>query len=65
MRGAISFCSQDVDLGKLAEGYALLRLPRMPEVKKGRGVEGFVPSSVDPDTGECSGARGVRCPACR
>ena len=39
----------DLDLSRLAYAFGLLRLPRMPEVKKARG-EGFVPSEVDPDT---------------
>lgn len=43
---------QDLQLGRLASAFALLRLPRMPEIKGGgRGLEGFTPSTVDPDTG--------------
>ena len=42
-------------MGRLARGFALLRLPRMPEVKKGRGLQGFQPSAVDPDSGGLGG----------
>lgn len=43
---------QDLALGRLATAFALLRLPRMPEIKQGgKGLEGFTPSQVDPDTG--------------
>ena len=43
---------QDLALGPLATSFALLRLPRMPEIKHGgRGLPGFTPSEVDPDTG--------------
>lgn len=73
------FRAQDLKLGKLATALGLLRLPRMPEVRKAlgraanaaaaeksgggkghserplreaaeRGLDGFVPSEVDPDT---------------
>lgn len=50
--------SQDLDLGDLAKGFCLLRLPKMPEIKKGKGVEGFAPSSVDPDSGKGGGKGG-------
>lgn len=40
-------CSQDLSLGRLATAFALLRLPRMPEVKKAKGqLENFTPSQV-------------------
>jgi ATP-dependent RNA helicase DDX55/SPB4 len=46
------FRPQDLALGRLASAFALLRLPRMPEIKQGgKGLEGFTPSTVDPDTG--------------
>lgn len=45
-------CLQDLALGRLATAFGLLRLPRMPEIKQGgKGLEGFTPSPVDPDTG--------------
>ncbi|PRW20639.1 DEAD-box ATP-dependent RNA helicase 18 isoform A [Chlorella sorokiniana] len=45
------FRPQDLALGRLASAFALLRLPRMPEIKQGgKGLEGFTPSTVDPDT---------------
>ena len=44
---------QDLALGPLATSFALLRLPRMPEIKHGgRGLPGFTPSEIDPDTGQ-------------
>jgi hypothetical protein len=46
---------QDLALGPLATSFALLRLPRMPEIKHGgRGLPGFTASDVDPDTGQSS-----------
>ncbi|KAG1653913.1 hypothetical protein FOA52_003829 [Chlamydomonas sp. UWO 241] len=43
------FRLQDLSLGRLATAMGLLRLPAMPELKKGAGsIEGFTPSSVDP-----------------
>jgi ATP-dependent RNA helicase DDX55/SPB4 len=58
------FRMDDLRLGQLAASFALLRLPRMPEVKKaarnaaaggdvGAGLkllDGFEPSQIDPDT---------------
>jgi ATP-dependent RNA helicase DDX55/SPB4 len=46
------FRIQDLSLGRLATSFALLRLPRMPELKKvNKGsIEHFTPSSVDPET---------------
>ncbi|KAI7845551.1 hypothetical protein COHA_000842 [Chlorella ohadii] len=45
------FRPQDLALGRLATAFALLRLPRMPEIKQGgKGLEGFTPSKVDPDS---------------
>ncbi|KAK3809457.1 MAG: P-loop containing nucleoside triphosphate hydrolase protein [Benniella sp.] len=46
------FRSKDLDLGALARGYGLLRLPRMPELKNERedgAIEGFVPADIDMD----------------
>ncbi|KAF9957584.1 ATP-dependent rRNA helicase spb4 [Mortierella alpina] len=46
------FRSRDLDLGALARGYALLRLPKMPELKNeksGGGIQGFVPADIDMD----------------
>lgn len=46
---------QDLELGRLATAFALLRLPRMPEIKQGgRTLAGFTPSAVDPDSGEAA-----------
>ena len=42
---------QDLSLGHLATSFALLRLPRMPEIKKSGKLEGFTLSAVDPETG--------------
>ncbi|PSC74559.1 DEAD-box ATP-dependent RNA helicase 18 isoform A [Micractinium conductrix] len=44
------FRLQDLALGRLATAFALLRLPGMPEIKKGKGLEGFTPSAIDPDS---------------
>lgn len=41
---------QDLDLAKLGNAFGVLRLPKMPEVKKAKGLEAFVPSKVDPDS---------------
>ncbi|KAF9295033.1 ATP-dependent rRNA helicase spb4 [Linnemannia elongata] len=46
------FRSRDLDLGALARGYALLRLPKMPELKNeksGGGIQGFTPADIDMD----------------
>ncbi len=37
-------------MGRLASGLGLLRLPRMPDLRKPLGAEDFVPSPVDPAT---------------
>jgi ATP-dependent RNA helicase DDX55/SPB4 len=44
------FRLQDLSMGRLASAMGLLRLPAMPELKKGAegDLEGFTPSSVDP-----------------
>lgn len=44
------FRSRDLDLGALARGYGLLRLPKMPELKNeksGGGIQGFIPADID------------------
>lgn len=43
-----NFSFADLDLGKLAEGFALLRLPKMPELK-GKQIPNFEPLQVDFD----------------
>ncbi|KAI1311607.1 ATP-dependent rRNA helicase spb4 [Mortierella claussenii] len=46
------FRSRDLDLGALARGYGLLRLPKMPELKNeksGGSIQGFVPADIDMD----------------
>ncbi|KAK3841429.1 MAG: P-loop containing nucleoside triphosphate hydrolase protein [Linnemannia gamsii] len=46
------FRSRDLDLGALARGYALLRLPKMPELKNeksGGAMQGFTPADIDMD----------------
>ena len=41
----------DLDLGRLGMAFALLRMPRMPEIKHAAvALRHFVPSSVDPDS---------------
>lgn len=40
------FRIKDLDFGKLANGYGLLRIPKMPEVK-GKDVSNFVPVEAD------------------
>ncbi len=45
------FRAPDLDLGRLATAFALLRLPRMPELPGGGAdLAHFAPSSVDPGT---------------
>ena len=44
------FRLSDLDLGDLAMAFALLRLPKMQELKKGVSLASFVTSTVDPDT---------------
>ncbi|XP_078729700.1 ATP-dependent RNA helicase DDX55 [Lampetra fluviatilis] len=46
---SLIFRIKDMDLGALARGFALLRLPRMPELR-GVRVTGFVPDTIDTDT---------------
>ncbi|KAF9995018.1 ATP-dependent rRNA helicase spb4 [Entomortierella chlamydospora] len=46
------FRSKDLDLGALARGYGLLRLPKMPELKNEKSdgsIQGFVPADIDMD----------------
>ncbi|KAG0226974.1 mannosyl-oligosaccharide alpha-1,2-mannosidase [Actinomortierella wolfii] len=48
------FRAKDLDLGALARGYGLLRLPKMPELAKekmeGGRIPGFEPADLDMDT---------------
>lgn len=44
------FRAQELDLGRLATAFALLRLPGMPELAHQRTLPTFTPSSVDPNT---------------
>ncbi|GLC71280.1 hypothetical protein PLESTF_001098500 [Pleodorina starrii] len=44
------FRLQDLNVGRLATGLGLLRLPKMPDLKKPLGLEHFKPSPVDPAT---------------
>ena len=45
------FRAADLDLGRLATAFALLRLPRMPELPgSGQQLPHFTPSPVDPGT---------------
>lgn len=44
------FRLQDLDMPRLAYGFALLRIPRMQEVKRKQIGDAFVESEVDPDT---------------
>ncbi|WIA41645.1 hypothetical protein OEZ86_009001 [Tetradesmus obliquus] len=47
------FRLQELPLGPLAVSLGLLKLPRMPEVKKGsaaNALDAFTPSAVDPDS---------------
>lgn len=40
------FRMKDLDFGKVAQGFALLKMPYMPELR-GKKIEGFQPSGVD------------------
>ncbi|XP_065828153.1 ATP-dependent RNA helicase DDX55-like [Oscarella lobularis] len=40
------FSLKELDLGRLAMGFGLLKMPRMPELK-GRAIEGFVEADLD------------------
>ncbi|GFR50915.1 hypothetical protein Agub_g13233, partial [Astrephomene gubernaculifera] len=42
------FRLQDLNIGRLATGLGLLRLPKMPDLKKPLGLDCFTPSAVDP-----------------
>ncbi|KAG2447782.1 hypothetical protein HYH02_007239 [Chlamydomonas schloesseri] len=44
------FRLQDLHIGRLATGLGLLRLPKMPDLKKPLGASEFRPSPVDPST---------------
>lgn len=41
---------QDLDVGRLARALGLLRLPRMPDMRKPKGADTFVPSAIEPET---------------
>lgn len=43
------FRSEGLDLGHLATAFALLRLPRMPELRGLGDLPNFTPSPVDPN----------------
>ena len=44
------FRAQELDLGRLATAFALLRLPGMPELARVHSLPNFTPSSVNPNT---------------
>ena len=44
------FRAEELDLGRLATAFALLRLPRMPELRSLGDLPNFTPSLVDPNT---------------
>ena len=44
------FRAQELDLGRLATAFALLKLPGMPELAHKHTLPNFTPSSVDPNT---------------
>lgn len=51
----------DLDLGRLATAFGLLRVPRMPEIKHASvALRHFSPSAVDPDSVKAR-ARGPLC----
>lgn len=50
------FRFEGLDLGRLATAFALLRLPRMPELAKAGDIN-FVASSVDPNNVKVWGYR--------
>mmetsp|Transcript_10335 Transcript_10335/g.19062 ORF Transcript_10335/g.19062 Transcript_10335/m.19062 type:complete len:659 (-) Transcript_10335:270-2246(-) len=44
------FKLNDLDIGKLARSFGLLRMPKVGDLRKPKGLEGFEPSEVDPTT---------------
>lgn len=46
---SLIFRLKDLDFASLARGFALLRMPRMPELR-GKQFPGFVPVDIDTDT---------------
>ena len=44
------FRAQELDLGRLATAFALLRLPGMPELARVHSLPNFTPSPVNPNT---------------
>ena len=53
------FRAQELDLGRLATAFALLRLPGMPELARVHSLPSFTPSSVDPNTVKVPHARSL------
>lgn len=47
---SLIFRVKDLDLATLARGFALLRLPKMPELRGKRFLPGFTPTTVDTET---------------
>ncbi|ESP04182.1 hypothetical protein LOTGIDRAFT_224051 [Lottia gigantea] len=43
------FKTKELNIGKLATGYALLRLPKMPELK-GKVIDNFTEEDIEPDS---------------
>ncbi|KAK3273106.1 hypothetical protein CYMTET_18635, partial [Cymbomonas tetramitiformis] len=43
------FRFQDLELGSLANSFGLLRLPKMPEIKRARQIQNFTESAADID----------------
>ena len=55
------FRAQELDLGRLATAFGLLRLPGMPELAHHRGnLPNFTPSSVDPNTIKVTDTREIQ-----
>ncbi len=51
------FRAQELDLGRLATAFALLRLPGMPELARVHSLPSFTTSPVDPNTVKVPHAR--------
>lgn len=47
---------QDLDLGGVATSYGLLKMPRMPELKKIQ-IQNFTPAEIDVNSIKYSGAK--------
>lgn len=53
MLSLLSIFVQELPLGPLAQSLGLLKLPRMPELKKGstaNALADFKPSNIEPDS---------------